>query len=223
MKLTLIKKTNQAKDAISFVFKADKNFKWTPGQYLIYTLDHTKKDLRGKQRFFTISSSPFQKNPTITTRIFAKNASSFKKKLNSLKIGDTIKAKGPDGDFVLNNVKKTYVFIAGGIGITPFISMLRQLNHEQLTINATLLYSNKNEPIFKNELNEIAKRNPKLKIHFIFSPKRIDRNLLKKFINKKTMFYVSGPDPMVYEITKILEGLKVPKENIKEDYFSGLI
>lgn len=222
MKLRLIAKKRLVSNIKSFVFKPKANITWTAGQYLIYSLSHKNEDLRGKMRFFTISSSPFQKHITITTRIF-KTASSFKKTLDNLKIGDEIEAKGPDGDFTFDNPKKLSVFIAGGIGITPFISIIRQLNFENKPINITLLYASKTKSIaFKNELEEIAKNHKEFKIRFVLFPKRIDEKVLNKFTkNKKTVFFVSGPDPMVDSVTKILLDLKVLEDNIKKDYFSG--
>jgi ferredoxin-NADP reductase len=219
--LKLIEKRNETKSVVSFIFEPETPIKWLAGQYLIYNLPHVNQDLRGKMRFFTISSSPYEKNPTITTKI-EKNSSSFKKTLSNLKIGGIIKAKGPDGDFVIENLNGNYVFIAGGIGITPFISIIKQLNHKNNLTDITLLYANKSDDIvFKKELEEIARKNVNLKLNYFISPVRIDEKILKKFINKKTVFYVSGPDPMVDGVTKLLTKLGLRKENIKEDYFSG--
>lgn len=220
MKLTLIGKNEIATGIFSFVFKANIKLKWKAGQYLIYSLEHKNKDLRGKMRFFTVSSSPFQNYPTITTKIL-KTSSSFKKALNNLKIGEEILAKGPDGDFVIGNLNKNYIFIAGGIGITPFISIIRQLNFEINKINVTLLYFGKtNNLSFKDELSTIADNHKEFKIKY-FIGKRIDKKALKKFVNAASVFYVSGPNPMVEAIVKLLIELKVNKKNIKEDYFSG--
>lgn len=221
MKLTLIEKRNETDNVKTFVFKSGTPLKWIAGQYLIYSLEHKNKDLRGKMRFFTISSAPFEKYPTITTRIFEK-PSTFKKNLNNLKIGAKIEAKGPDGDFIIEDYSKNFVFIAGGIGITPFISILRQLDHDNKKVRITLLYSNKNKNvIFKKDLEKLKERNSELKINYIFSPDRIDKKLLNNFVNKNIIFYVSGPDPMVEEIEKTLTTLGIDKEYIKSDYFSG--
>lgn len=221
MRLVLVDKKSEQKDISTFIFKPGEKINWIAGQYLIYSLPHPKQDLKGKQRFFTISSAPHQNFPSITTRI-ERNPSTFKKTLDSLRIGDVIFAKGPDGDFIIENLSRKYVFIAGGIGITPFISILRQLDFENKKFTATLLYSNKNKQVvFKKEFDKIAKKNLNFKINYIYSPERIDKNLLKKFVDKKTFFYVSGPDPMVDKLEKILRKLGVKDENIKLDYFSG--
>lgn len=221
MKLSLISKQIEIPGVKSFTFKPEKKIKWIAGQYFIYSLKHDKEDLRGKMRFFTISSSPFQNHITISTKISSKS-SSFKKSLDNLKIGDEIIVKGPDGDFIIEDVKKDLVFIAGGIGITPFISIIRQLNFEKKLVNISLLYSNKTKAFaFKKELDQISKMNKKLQIKYFISPKKIDKNILKKYINKKLIFYISGPDPMVESITKILVDLGIKDEEIRKDYFSG--
>ena len=224
MILTLIKKRKEAGNVKSFIFKPENSLIWTAGQYLIYSLEHKNPDLRGKMRFFTISAAPFEKYPSITTRIDKTKGSSFKKALDSLKPGDTINAKGPDGDFVVKNGNKQYVFIAGGIGITPFRSIIAAMNHKQLAMNITLLYSNKNKDIpFKSELEKITMTHPELKIHYFINPYRIDKNAVKKFVPdfKKPLYYISGPDPMVEKTEKLLLELGIKKENINLDYFSG--
>ncbi|MEK7551225.1 MAG: FAD-dependent oxidoreductase [Patescibacteria group bacterium] len=221
MKLILIDKKKITINTKSFIFKPEKKIKWIAGQYFIYFLKHDKEDLRGIMRFFTISSSPFEKYITISTKVSDKS-SSFKKSLDNLKIGDEIIVKGPDGDFIIEDVKKNLVFIAGGIGITPFISIIRQLNFEKKLINISLLYSNKTKAFaFKNELDKISKNNKKLQIKYFISPKKIDKSVLKKHINNKSLFYISGPDPMVESITKILVDLGIKDEDIRKDYFSG--
>lgn len=223
MKLKLLSKRGETDGIKTFVFEPETPILWKAGQYLIYSLPHKNEDLRGKMRFFTISSAPFEKKPSITTRI-SKKPSSFKKALDNLKIGDTIFAKGPDGDFIVDNVKNKHIFIAGGIGITPFISIIKQLNNDNNLINATLLYANKNQDIpFKNELEKIANAHSEFKIRYFINPERIDDNSLKNLIKnfKKPVFYVSGPDPMVEQTEKTLESLGVKKEHLRQDYFSG--
>lgn len=219
MKLKLIRKRVEAGNVITFIFEPDKNFSWRAGQYLIYNLEHEKKDLRGKMRFFTISSPPFTKTPSITTRI-EKKPSSFKKHLNNLKIDGSIDAKGPDGDFIIEDKNKNYVFIAGGIGITPFHSILMQLKNDRIDPNILLLYQNKDKNIvFKKELDKLNLKN--LKIEYLVG-KKIDGDKvrsIKGFRSKK--FYVSGPEPMVESIEKTLDDLGVPKKNQYYDYFSG--
>jgi len=222
MKLTLLEKKKEIDNIYTFIFKPENKLNWTAGQYLIYSLDHENADLRGKQRFFTISSSPFEKLPSITTRI-SKNSSSFKKALFNLQIGEHINAKGPDGDFTLEKDFKNYVFIASGIGITPFISIIKELSYQKTKINISLIYANKSEKqiLFAKELKNIAKANKEFKIKYILKPQQISSPLLKKYLDNKNIYYISGPDPMVEKVFEILKDLKVKEEKIRMDYFSG--
>lgn len=219
MKLTLVKKQNEVGNVITFTFKPQDPINWQAGQYLIYNLEHENKDLRGKMRFFTISSSPYEKLPKITTRIEEK-PSSFKNALNNLNLEDNIDAKGPDGDFVIDDKNNSFVFIAGGIGITPFHSILKQLEHDKTDLDILLLYSNKNNDIvFKKELDNLKLK--KLKIKYFIGGKITDETIksIKNF--KQKFFYVSGPEPMVESLEKMLDNLGVAKKNQYYDYFSG--
>ncbi len=223
MLLTLIEKKKEAEDTTSFVFKPEIPFSWKPGQFLHYTLKHKNPDNRGPDRYFTIASAPYEQVVQATTR-FAKAGSSFKKALRAFKIGDSIEGVAPDGNFTLDNPSQESVFIAGGIGITPFRSILLSFAHQKIPIKVTLLYANKTKDfVFKQELESIAKQNPNFKIHFIVDPKRIDENVIKKTVVnlKKPIFFVSGPEPMVEGIDELLKSLSIPKNHIKNDFFPG--
>lgn len=223
MNLILIKIKNEGANIKTFIFEPDQKLIWKAGQYLIYILNHKNPDTRGKMRFLTISASPFEKHPAITTRITS-NSSSFKKALANLKIGEKIIAKGPDGDLVIDDANKNYMFIAQGIGITPFKSIIKQLNFEKKAININLLYINKTSEIpFRNELEEIAEKHNEFKIHYFSSPDEINRETLTRLTKnfKETLFYISGSEIMIENIKKILKKLGTPRENIKEDYFLG--
>lgn len=219
MKLTLIDKRKETRTVKTFIFRPEKKISWTPGQYLIYSLPHKNQDLRGKMRFFTISASPFEKNPSITTRLI-KQSSSFKKALNNLKIGGNIEAKGPDGSFTLKDIKEKIMFIAGGMGITPFRSILKELEFKNKNLDIILLYSFKNSDIvFKKQFDNLKLK--KLKIEY-FIGKRIGKADIEKTKDfKKRTVFVSGPDAMVMKMEELLEKMGVKKENIKTDYFSG--
>ena len=219
MKFTLIKKQNEVGNAKTFIFKPDTQISWKAGQYFIYYLEHENKDLRGKMRFFTISSAPFEKYPSITTRI-VKTSSTFKKALNKLKIGENLEVKGPDGDFIIENKNKSFVFIAGGIGITPFHSILKQMEYEKKDLDILLLYSNADKDIvFKNELKKLNLKN--LKIKFLIKKQIKEKNIIEIKDFKDKFFYVSGPEPMVESLEQLLDKLKVSKRNQYYDYFSG--
>lgn len=224
MKLKLIQKKIESPDVKSFIFKPSESIIWKAGQFFHYVLHHEPTDDRGSDRWFTISSAPFEKNIMITTRFTSNKGSSFKKKLESLKIGGSIEISDLDGDFTIDNPAKEYVFIAGGIGITPFRSILKELYHDKRPINVILLYSNRDRNItYREELELIAKNNPHFKIYYIFSPEHIDEKKIKKLIPnlQKPLFYVSGPEPMVESIGNLLKAMNIPGDHIKQDWFPG--
>ena len=121
--LPFIKKIEVSKDTYSFYFKRPDGFDFIAGQYNRWTLPITATDGRGSSRFFTISSSPSEKDfLVVTTKIIQ---SDFKKELLKLHENQEIKIFGPMGQFILDeNSEKEHVFLAGGIGITPFHSMI---------------------------------------------------------------------------------------------------
>ncbi len=224
MKLKLIEKKLETPNVTTFIFEPQEPITWKPGQYLHYVLHHLPTDDRGSDRWFTNAAAPFQKEIHVTTRHATEKSSTFKQKLFALKEGKNIEITGVMGDFTLEDPKKNYVFIAGGIGITPFRSIIKQLDHDKKPINVTLLYSNHDQNIvFKEELETIASRNPHFAIHYIFSPEHINEKKIKELIPDimKPIFYVSGPEPMVDSLIKILKQMGILEDHIKGDWFPG--
>lgn len=224
MKLELTARKPESPEVESFVFKPQGSLAWKAGQYLHYVLHHEPTDDRGSDRWFSIASAPFEKNVMLTTRFTRDKGSTFKKTLAALKPGDTVEFTDVDGDFIVDDPKQEYVFIAGGIGITPFRSILKEADHQGTPLRVKLLYGNRDRNVvFKEEFETLAKRNPHLSIHYLFSPERIDKTSLEKRVPdfKKPFFYVSGPEPMVESLGKLLSEMGVPKEHIKQDWFPG--
>lgn len=236
MKLIFKESKNEQGAATSFFFEPPIDFKWLAGQYLFYTLPSENPDNRGVTRYFTISSAPFEKNVSFTTKILDAS-STFKKSLLKLKPGDEIEASGPDGEFTIENEGENFVFIAGGIGITPFRSILVQKAYENKNLNIHLLYANHDEDIvFKDELESLTNK-LNLKIQYFISsarhasqlagvadgPTRIDEKILvdlkSSMINPKWL--ISGPTQMVKGYRQLLLDIGVEKEEIKHDYFPG--
>lgn len=240
MNLTLFDKRPEDQDTISFFFKAAEALNFRPGQFLRYHISDPAYDERGENRFFSIASAPFENTIQLTTKFMPVNGSTFKKDLQKLNIGDNIEAFGPNGHFSTEDTARKYVFIAGGIGITPFRSILLDLDHQGKPLNVTLLYANRTaNPLFKNEFEILAKKHPEFKIYYLISnepvveqeltpnvkiiPGKIDENLIKSTILnlQSPIFYISGPEPMVLNFEEILKNMGVPKENTKRDYFPG--
>lgn len=221
MKLQLIGKESNGQDITSFIFKPEETLIFKPGQFLRYQIENPAPDERGKNRFFSISSAPFEGVIKLTTKISESNGSTFKKDLKKMGIGEFIEAFGPSGSFTIDEAKKNYVFIAGGIGITPFRSILLDLDQQGKPLNITLLYANKtNEIPFKEELETLAKKHPEFKIYYVLS---ISEDVIRSSLLplSSPLFYISGPEPMVLNVMDMLVKIGIPKENIKRDEFPG--
>jgi ferredoxin-NADP reductase len=208
-----------------FVLTPQEPLNWQPGQYLYYTLPHDHPDDRGDRRWFTISSSPFENEVWITTRITPETGSSFKKALMELKPGQTIEAEAPEGDFTVDDPAKDYVFVAGGIGVTPFRSIINQLHHDGQKINVELLYANRDEDhiAFKDELAEISQTHPEFKITHFLGDNKIDETALRQHAAnlEDPIYYVSGPEPMVEAFEALLKNMGIDEAHTKFDYFPG--
>src|SRR6185437_2088866 len=154
-----LSKEEKAKDTYSFFFEKPADFEFIAGQYNRWTLPITATDGRGSSRFFTISSSPLEKEKiSITTKIIQ---SDFKKALLQLNENDEIKIFGPMGNFILDETNtKPRILIAGGIGLTPFHSMITYAATKKLTIPLTLLvsFSTTEEIVFFEELKTIGEQ-----------------------------------------------------------------
>ena len=206
----------------NFLFKPSLSLKFEAGQYLEWTLAHQNSDTRGVRRFFTIASSPTEENIGIGVK-FSENGSSFKKKLLSVNSGDTIVASGLAGDFTLpKDQNKKLVLIAGGVGVTPFRSMIKYLLDINQKRDVTLFYAAKDpkEFVFKDIFDQAEKE---LGIKVVYKTGILDGEEIKKRIPdfKQRFFYLSGPHSMVEIFEKTLPALGIPKSQIKTDYFPG--
>lgn len=231
--LTLESQKMLAMDTYEFVFKPDRKLNYIPGQYLEWTLPHKKSDSRGVRRYFTIASAPTEAGIRLGVK-YCDHPSSFKKKLLSLAPGDKLSAGQLAGDFLLpKDTAKKLVFIAGGIGITPFRSMVQYMIDKGEVRDTVLFYSNKTE----NEIayKELFMRAEKQGVKTVYlltdkenAPKvfageigRIDEHMINKYVPdyKKRIFYLSGPNAMVHAYKELL--VKMGVVTIVTDYFPG--
>jgi len=235
--LKLKKRIEIGADTVDFVFHKDKNFSFRPGQYMEWTLKHRNSDSRGNRRYFTLASSPTEDEIHLGVKFYPE-PSSFKNRLLALPIGTDIVAAQRSGDFILPNKKEqSLVFIAGGIGITPFRSMIQYLldKHEKREI--ILLYSNKkvSDIAYKNIFDK-AQTELGIKTIYVITDKNntppsgesirngfIDAQFIQKevpdYLNK--LFFISGPHGMVNAFENALKSIGVSKKNIKIDFFPG--
>jgi ferredoxin-NADP reductase len=234
--LTLKERVELAPNTYEFVFNSKRNLAFVPGQYFEWTLAHNKADSRGIRRYFSIASSPRGKDFRIGVKFYDKG-SSFKKKLLSLQPGEGIVAGQLAGDFVLpKDTKKKLVFIAGGIGVTPFASMIRDLLDRQEKRDITFIYSNRTiEDAAYIDLLDRADKELGMRIISVFSTQTPEQQTTYRFNTtldqhmilhqipdyEDRTFFLSGPHGMVTAFTELLRDTGVSKSNIKQDFFPG--
>ena len=187
-------------------------------------------DERGSRRPFTIASSPLDENLMVTTK---KGITSYKKKFFDLRRGETIDIFGPLGTFVLNEEdSRPKFFLAGGIGIIPYYSMLTYAYRKRLTNEICLLasFSTKSEAIFYDELTNIAKELPNTKVVYTltkeqaegFENGRINEGMIEKYSDvSKSVFYIVAPTAMVEAMEQLVVGMGIEEERIKSENFTG--
>lgn len=219
MILKKINKKKETKDIFSLILEKPKGFSFYPGQYLDIELPTTDQF---KVRAFTISASPTEDFLMITLK---KGISQFKKDLENLKAGDKISSSHPAGTFTLDETEPA-VFIAGGIGITPFRSIIKYTLDRKLKTPITLIYSNSTKDfIFKKELDEWMKLYPKLTIHYVITTQdgRLTPTKLSTIVanNVEQIFYLAGPPGLVDGFENILLNLGIDSVNIRTDRFDG--
>ena len=223
MKASLLNAIPESKKITSFIFEPERPVKWKAGQFLRYVLPHSNMDDRGDGRYFTVSSAPYEKYLRITTR-FSVPSSTFKKALEDLQIGDEIQIDEPEGEFVVNNVTKNYIFVAGGIGITPVLSILSELDNSKKKIKAHVLYGTSDKRIlFKNQLDDFSLRNSDLTVEYILDSKNaLEPHLTGAIQNTLEPYvYITGPEPMVEWLTVVAKKAGVDIRHIQTDFFSG--
>lgn len=199
----------------TFVFETA-GLTWVPGQYQTYILDRVEGGEDDKKRFFTIASAPSEGEIHISTRV---TDSKFKQALNSLQPGDTIETRDLEGDFTWED-DEPVVLVAGGIGVTPYRSMLLERHATGKPLNGTLVHFNREEAIpFKDEFEKLAAEHPELKLHYIVGqPITADAILEAAPQAASQTTYLSGPEPMVDAVGGELQKRGV---NLKQDWFPG--
>jgi len=223
MKLKLLEIIEETLNIATFKFEKPQGFTFTPGQYLVYKIENELPDGRGKRRYFTISSAPQENTVNLTTKL-SKQSSTFKKDLFTLEIGTEIEVSEPGGEFFFDEKFSHHIFVAGGIGVTPFRAILLDLKNKHQNPNITLMYANKDEVIlFQEELDNLKNTLSNFDIE-MFSPENplTAEAIFSKFHNQENAaIYLSGPEPMVEKFLIELEEMGINRDFIKRDYFPG--
>jgi ferredoxin-NADP reductase len=235
--LQLKQKIRIAPDVYDFVFAAPRRFAFVPGQYMEWTLGHNDSDTRGNRRYFTLASSPTEKELRLGVK-FYQGGSSYKQAMLAMKERTEIAATQLAGDFVLpQDGRQKCVLIAGGIGITPYRSMLKYLLDKGERRNLVLFYANRTvqDIVYKDVLDQ-ARREMGVKTIYTVSDGRnlpqnwtgkvgrITAQMIKAEVPdyKDCMFYISGPQSLVDSMKAVLAQMHVPSNQIKTDLFAGL-
>ena len=224
--LRLVSKKQIGVDGYELTFDT-KPLAFEPGQYVELTLPHRHADMRGLRRVFTIIGRPNDTQLSIATRI-PKRQSSFKRALTSLKTGQTIHGARIAGDFVLpRDTTAPVVFIAGGIGVTPLVSFLRDKDKRSITL--IYVVSSIADLMFVDELRRYEVRvvvvtrdsAPLPDTEWQHEPDRLTEETLQKYIDvsKQPHVYISGPPMMVNQVKRYAKALG--SKNIKTDHFTG--
>lgn len=234
--LTLRERIQLASDTFEYVFSPNRKLRFAAGQYLEWTLGHSKPDVRGNRRYFTLASAPSDPLLRLGVKLPAARASSFKTALAAMQPGDTILASQLAGEFVLpKDPNAKLCFIAGGIGVTPFVSMLQDLLQRGERRPIVVLYGNNrpDEIAYDDVLRQAEKA---LGVTVARAVREaggpgwdgtvglIDGVFIRHNVPDaaERIFYVSGPQAMVTATSNTLRALGVPARNIRKDFFPGL-
>jgi ferredoxin-NADP reductase len=219
---------DEASNIRTFFFKPEKPVHYTAGQYTQLKLPHKDPDNRGIKRWFTLSSGPEQEFVTITTKHADDKGSTFKRTLWNLKPGTEVHMAEPMGDFVLPKLIQTpLLFVAGGIGLTPFHSMAEWLAATGEARPITFLYSvrNEDEIVFQDTFGK-AGIEPVIVVGEPSPSWGGERGRLSADLivglgkpTDDTLIYISGPEPMVEALEKDLKKAGLPKDRLVGDFF----
>lgn len=234
-RLTLVRIEEMASGCCDFVFRADRPLAFSAGQHLDWTLDVRNPDSRGNRRPFTIASAPSEELIRLGVK-FPGSPSAFKQALHAMAPGGVIYGSQVAGSFVLPPSRdEKLAFIAGGIGVTPFRSMVQEMIIRQERRPVVMLYGNNTvEEVAYADVFDRATRELGLRIvHAIAKVDgddgglhrgHIDEALIRREIPdfRERTFYVSGPRPMVLNHRRVLRGMGVARSRIREDFFPGI-
>lgn len=237
--LPVLRQKNQlTPNIVEFVFTtAGKEFVFQPGQYMEFTLPHSHPDSRGSRRWFTLASSPTESDLRIAVK-FYKNGSTYKKAMRTMTGATIFGATQLAGDFVLPaKTTQKLVFIAGGIGVTPFRSMTKYLIDTNQQRAIQMLYAAHSErDLVYRDVFEQARHVMGMQTTYVLSnaPQESGRDMVQGTINhalieqyvpdyQDCIFYLSGTHTMVKSVQYTLQGLGVRHSHIKVDFFPGYV
>lgn len=223
-----------AEGTMAFYLEKPAGFEYRAGQNADFTLiNPTKTDAEGNTRTFSFITAPYEKELGLATRM---RDTAFKNSLKEMALEEELVMAGPYGDFTLHkNEALPAVFIIGGIGITPALSILKEASQEQAKHKLILFHADKNvaSTPFRLDLEKLAQINPNFKYIQVFSDTevkgeniengRMNSLILKKYVPdlKRAKYYLSGPEGMVKAMREMLVAEHLDEDNIKTEEFPG--
>lgn len=236
METKLITNEVVAEGTMRFRFEKPDGFVYTAGQSIdLFLVDPPETDAEGDKRAFTLSSSPDDDYLAITTRM---RNTAFKRVLRTMTPGTGMKFEGPFGELTLpEQTDRPLIFLAGGIGVTPFYSMSRYATAHRLPYRIALFYSNRRpeDAAFLDEFSELAAQNPNFT--FIGTMTEMENSsqpwggergyinapMLKRYLQNanNALYYLAGPAGMVAALRKMLNESGVSNDDIRTEEFTG--
>jgi ferredoxin-NADP reductase len=225
-----------AEGTTAFLFEKPDGLSFKAGQYLNFTLlDPPETDAEGNTRTFSIASAPDEEELMMATRI---RDTAFKRVLKTMPLGAQVEIEGPYGNFTLHkNAARPAVFLTGGIGITPYRSIIRDAGRKKLPHRLFLFYSNRRpeDGAFLEELQQAERDNPNYQfvgtMTDMANSKRpwqgktgyINRDMLAQSISDLTtpIYYIAGPPGMVTAMRKMLADADINDDSIRTEEFNG--
>ncbi len=232
---TLTSREEIATGTMAFHFAKPAGFVFKPGQAIDVVLPSPPVDAQDARHTFSIVSAPSEPELVIATRM---RDSAFKRGLKALAIGSQVVIEGPSGSLTLHNDRsRAAVFIAGGIGITPFMSMLRQAHADRLPHRLLLIYSNRRpqDAAFLAELQALERRSETFRLVTTMTQLDelgdswdrqtgpIDAPLIKRAATglQAPIYYVAGPPGLVQAMRVALKGAGFDDDDIRSEDFYG--
>jgi ferredoxin-NADP reductase len=233
MRATVAEKRQVAKGTVFVLFAVDDYPDYRPGSYFWVELpDRGHDDEKGLRRHISLATSPTEHGVVgLATRL---RDTAFKRTLSELEVGDEVQVEEPKGSFLLpEDTAAEYVFVAGGIGITVFRSMLRYIADESLPYDVTLVYSNRDSEsaAFLDELEGLEQRIEGLQVILTMTDepawagetRHLDASVLGELVGglDGKVFLVAGPPKMAEAVADSLIGAGLAEERVLADSFSG--
>jgi len=221
---------------MAWYFEKPDSFSFRAGQFVeLQLLDPPETDSEGDSRTFSLASAPSEQHLMVTSRL---RDTAFKRVLAGLPLESTVSLEGPFGTLTIpEDASRSLVCIAGGIGITPFRSMVIHAIQERRSHRILMLYSNRRpeDAPFLEELQRFSQQNP----HYRFVPTmtnaaastlpwsgetgRLNPDMLTKYVQhmEAPLYYVVGPPDMVQGMRTMLHSVGVNKSDIQTEEFAG--